>query len=264
MKRRAYCKLHNTFSHATNDCNVFRRQIQSAINEGQLVISAIQVDQNLFPMHTHVLELKNPKVLIRPSQAESTKGKNVIIGEERKVLQNKTPRAATKTSTLGGKRKEKKTGSNLTGQTGTSSGLTGFQTGLTGASSNSENSSTVGTRTRPSFKELLAKYDKEGAVQKQKERPDKVKGSKSTSTSSEQSDSRLRQDNYVVTSNSKSIAPWFWSYPCYYTPLDYSRMYIQLYYIQYPSMYPNCIPQRPISNNLVEKTLIAARRVRRT
>ena len=88
----------------------------------------MQVDQNPFTMHAHVLELKNPKVLIRPSQAESTKGKNVIIGEqrpERNVLQNKTPRATTKTSTLGGQRKEKKTGSNLTGQTGTSSGLTG-------------------------------------------------------------------------------------------------------------------------------------------
>ena len=31
LKRHAYCKLHNTFSHATNDCNVLRRQIQSAI-----------------------------------------------------------------------------------------------------------------------------------------------------------------------------------------------------------------------------------------
>jgi len=44
LKRHAYCKLHNTFSHATNDCNVLRRQIQSAINKGRLVISAMQVD----------------------------------------------------------------------------------------------------------------------------------------------------------------------------------------------------------------------------
>jgi hypothetical protein len=36
LKRRAYCKWHNSFSHATNDCNVFRRQIQSAINERRL------------------------------------------------------------------------------------------------------------------------------------------------------------------------------------------------------------------------------------
>ena len=38
LKRQAYCNFHNTFSHATNDCNVLRRQIQSAINEGRLVI----------------------------------------------------------------------------------------------------------------------------------------------------------------------------------------------------------------------------------
>ena len=34
LKRRAYCKWHISFSHAPNDCNVFRRQIQSAVNEG--------------------------------------------------------------------------------------------------------------------------------------------------------------------------------------------------------------------------------------
>ena len=34
LKRCAYCKLYNTFSYTTNDCNVLRRQIQSAINEG--------------------------------------------------------------------------------------------------------------------------------------------------------------------------------------------------------------------------------------
>ena len=32
LRRRAYCKFHNSHSHATNDCNVFRRQIQSAMN----------------------------------------------------------------------------------------------------------------------------------------------------------------------------------------------------------------------------------------
>ena len=148
LKRRAYCKLHNTFSHTTNDCNVLHRQIQSAINEERLVISAMQVDQNPFPMHAHVFELKNPKVLIWPSQAESTKGKNMVIDEERherKVLQSKTPRASTKTSTLGGQDKGKRTDNNLTGQTGSLSGLTGV-------SSKSRNSSMVGNRTRPSFK----------------------------------------------------------------------------------------------------------------
>jgi hypothetical protein len=39
LKRRAYCKYHNSFSHATNDCNVFRWQVQSALNEGRLSLS---------------------------------------------------------------------------------------------------------------------------------------------------------------------------------------------------------------------------------
>jgi hypothetical protein len=98
-------------------------------------------------MHTHVLELKNPKVLIRPNQAESTKGKNVIIGEERpekKMQQNKTSRDA---STLG--RQDKKKANNKS-------------TGLTGASNESGGSSK--SKIRLSFKELLAKYEKQGTA----------------------------------------------------------------------------------------------------
>ena len=65
--------------------------------------------------------MKNLKVLIRPSKAESTKVKNVIIGEERperKIPQSKTPGAATKISTLRGQSKEKIAGNKLIGQTG--------------------------------------------------------------------------------------------------------------------------------------------------
>jgi hypothetical protein len=86
LKRRAYCKFHNYFSHATNDCNTFHRQIQSVINEGRLKIHEMQVDENPFPNSAFVnaLELSNPKMLIRSDQAENTKGKNVIIGKQRR------------------------------------------------------------------------------------------------------------------------------------------------------------------------------------
>ena len=97
LKRRAYCKFHNTFSHATNDCSILRRQVQSAVNEGRLVLPSMQVDQNPFPVHT--LKLRNPKMLIWPSQAELTKGKNMIIGDERpekKLTQKKIPHATAK------------------------------------------------------------------------------------------------------------------------------------------------------------------------
>jgi len=86
----------------------------------------------------------------------------VIIGEERhekKMQQNKTSRDA---SMLGGQDK-KKANNKLTGLTGSNGGLTGLtgvKTGLTGVSSKSGNSSEVKNKTRPIFKEALAKYER--------------------------------------------------------------------------------------------------------
>ena len=42
----------------------------------------MQVDKA--PFLVHVLECNNPVVLVRPEQAKSTSGKNVVIGEPRK------------------------------------------------------------------------------------------------------------------------------------------------------------------------------------
>jgi hypothetical protein len=53
----------------------------------------------------NTLELLNPKVLIRPDQADKAKGKNIIIGEQRrneKLSLEETPKIAAKASTLGG------------------------------------------------------------------------------------------------------------------------------------------------------------------
>ena len=61
LGRRAYCKWHNSFSHATNDCNVFRRQVQSAINEGRLTFtegSKMKLDSDPFPINVVELESK--------------------------------------------------------------------------------------------------------------------------------------------------------------------------------------------------------------
>jgi hypothetical protein len=33
-----YCKWNGTFSHSTNDCNYFHRQVQSALNDGRLTL----------------------------------------------------------------------------------------------------------------------------------------------------------------------------------------------------------------------------------
>ena len=88
----------------------------------------------------------------------------MIIGEERpekNMLRNKTSRV---TSTLGGQDK-RKSDSKSTGPIGSSSGLTGLtgnKTGRTGASCESGGSSK--SKTRPSFKEVLAKCEKQGAI----------------------------------------------------------------------------------------------------
>jgi hypothetical protein len=87
IKRRAYCKYHHSYSHTTNDCNVFRRKIQSTINEGCLVLHEEQVENHTFPINT--MELQQPKVLIRPHQVEATKGKNVVVGEAKPDLRGK-------------------------------------------------------------------------------------------------------------------------------------------------------------------------------
>jgi hypothetical protein len=83
LRHRAYCKWHNSFSHATNDCNVFRRQIQSAINEGRL---KFQEDTEPFPMN--VIDFEGKKVLIRPGTIDKGEGKEVIIGNTRKANEN--------------------------------------------------------------------------------------------------------------------------------------------------------------------------------
>ena len=64
------------------------------------------------------------------------------------------------------------------------------------------------------------------------------------------------KSNSAPYSFGEPVAPWFWSYPCYYTPLDYSRMRMQSYIIQYPPIYPSGYSsQRSIvaSHNLVRK-----------
>jgi hypothetical protein len=66
---------------------VFRRKIQSAINEGRLVLHEKQVEKHPFPINT--MELQQPKVLVRPHQVEATKGKNVVVGEAKPDLRRK-------------------------------------------------------------------------------------------------------------------------------------------------------------------------------
>jgi hypothetical protein len=54
----------------------------------------MKLDMDLFPANMHMVELNGKNVLVRPSQAESTKGKEVVIGEEwsSRMIYPKSPR----------------------------------------------------------------------------------------------------------------------------------------------------------------------------
>jgi hypothetical protein len=54
----------------------------------------MKLDKDSFPANMYMVELDRKKVLVRPSQAESTKGKEVIIGEERqpRIIRPKNPK----------------------------------------------------------------------------------------------------------------------------------------------------------------------------
>jgi hypothetical protein len=51
LKGRSYCKWHDSFTHSTSDCKELRRQIQSAIKQGRLILgqTAMKVDTQPFP-----------------------------------------------------------------------------------------------------------------------------------------------------------------------------------------------------------------------
>jgi hypothetical protein len=55
---------HNSYSHATNDCNVLHRQVQLAINEGRLkFVESLQMklDKDPFPANMNMVELNGKK-----------------------------------------------------------------------------------------------------------------------------------------------------------------------------------------------------------
>jgi hypothetical protein len=79
LKGRVYCKWHDSFLHNTNNCDVFRRQIQSAINEGRLRFQKeVRIDRPPFPATT--LEPTSKKFIVWPCAADKSKDKNISIG----------------------------------------------------------------------------------------------------------------------------------------------------------------------------------------
>jgi hypothetical protein len=93
-----YSKWHGTFSHTTNEWNYFRRQVQSALNNGQLVLGEghkMKLDTDPFPMNVNMINFEEKRVLVWKRQEETTRGKNVIVSDEprARVLKPRSPEA---------------------------------------------------------------------------------------------------------------------------------------------------------------------------
>jgi hypothetical protein len=56
--------------------------------------SQMKLDKDSFLANMNMIELDRKKILFRPSQAESTKGNDVVIGEERslRLIKQKSPK----------------------------------------------------------------------------------------------------------------------------------------------------------------------------
>jgi hypothetical protein len=66
------------------------------------MLHEMQVDKQPFPINT--MELQQPKVMVRPHQAQATKGKNVMVGEANPDLRGKElTREVTYEKTPGGR-----------------------------------------------------------------------------------------------------------------------------------------------------------------
>jgi hypothetical protein len=83
IKKRAYCKWHNSFSHAINDCNVFRGQKQSSIDEGWLKFLDIQLGSQSFPVNTWWEESSGS-----PEAINKNKCDNIVIGNPHGIYEN--------------------------------------------------------------------------------------------------------------------------------------------------------------------------------
>jgi hypothetical protein len=65
----------------------------------------MKLDKDLFLANMNMVMLEGKKVLVRPSQAEATKGKEVIIGEEwpSRMIKPKSPKDGLWQKNEGGK-----------------------------------------------------------------------------------------------------------------------------------------------------------------
>jgi hypothetical protein len=85
LKKIKYYKWHNATSHGTNECKVFRQQLQSAIESGRIKFDnyktqkPIKIDQHPFP--TNILDAKGKTNVLTSEAAE----KNALVDPQHQI-----------------------------------------------------------------------------------------------------------------------------------------------------------------------------------
>lgn len=106
LKRWVYCMWHNSYSHATNHCNVFCRKIQLAIDEGWLTFTKMQVDELPFPIRT--IGLLKDKTTLKTSKL---RGGGQY--DKSKIPKDEQPRKSSYLPSKVGDKRERTTDDNL-------------------------------------------------------------------------------------------------------------------------------------------------------
>jgi len=76
LKKIKYCKWRNATSHSTNECKVFRQQLQSAIESGRIKFDSskaqkpMKIDQRPFPIN--MLDAKGKTKVLTSEAAEKS------------------------------------------------------------------------------------------------------------------------------------------------------------------------------------------------
>jgi hypothetical protein len=143
--------------------NVFRRQVQSAINEGRLAFQEMQVDTQPFPVNT--IDIACKKILVRPEMADKGKSKDIILSSPRtsnisqKEIAQKAPDDKAKKSGGTGEQAQlmsqaRQSGLNTTDDMAPTCGRSGAQID---GSANSTGQSAYAQRRQPPHKTLKGK-----------------------------------------------------------------------------------------------------------
>jgi len=87
LKRMRYCKWHNATSHDTNECKVFRQQLQSAIESGRIKFDSskaqkpMKIDQHPFP--TNMLDAKGKGLIQEGANSGRPPRSSIVITHRR-------------------------------------------------------------------------------------------------------------------------------------------------------------------------------------